>query len=135
MSKHWDSTEFKRRLARLPAVMRREASAALAQNAEEWVSTARRMAPDDPETHGNDLRSSIRSYPTDTGGQVVRAGGETTTRTSAAGPFDYATAMEFGTVNHPSRPFFWPSYRLLKKRFRSRQARALSKAAKDFNDG
>ncbi|WJR67654.1 hypothetical protein QTA58_02495 [Neorhizobium sp. CSC1952] len=129
-----DNAEFRRRLARLPKAIRDQVSAAIAKDADEWVRLSRAIAPKDPED-GTPLHDSIRHHETDTGGQVVRAGGEATTKPSAGGPFDYAVGQEFGTVNSPAQPFFWPAYRLLKKKFLSRRRSALNKAVKDFNNG
>jgi HK97 gp10 family phage protein len=134
MGKGYSIDEFRRRLARVPKAVRREVNTALEKNADEWVKMARRMAPKDPKD-GTPLHDSIRHYQSDTGGQIVRAGGETTTKPSAGGPYDYAIGQEFGTQDMPASPFFWPSYRLLKKRFNSRRKRALNKAFKDFNNG
>jgi HK97 gp10 family phage protein len=134
MAKGYDISEFKRRLAKVPAAIRREVNVANEQNAKEWVKHARAAAPKDPDD-GTPLHDSIRHHETDTGGQIVRAGGSTTTKPSAGGPYDYALAQEFGTVDQPAQPFFWPTYRLLKKRFDGRRKRALSKAMKVFNNG
>lgn len=128
-SKWWNSDEFKRRLAKMPAAVRREGEAAIEANAKEWVTMAQRLAPDDPDTPGQTIKASIRHHDSPTGGQIVRAGGETTTREGV----DYAVQQEFGNTRHAAQGFFWPSYRLLKKRFVSRRRRAVNKAIKDFN--
>ena len=50
---------------------------------------------------------------------VVRivAGGKLTVRPAiSATPYDYARADEFGTVKMQARPFFFPTYRLRKKK-------------------
>ncbi|MBO0140219.1 HK97 gp10 family phage protein [Agrobacterium sp. Ap1] len=134
MARGYDTADFKRRLRKLPKVMRRELSAALEKDADEWVKVSKMLAPRDPED-GTPLADSILRHGTETGGQVVRAGGETTTKPSAGGPFDYAVGQEFGTQNGPRQPFFWPAYRLLRKKFTSRRRRALSKAIKEISDG
>jgi len=46
---------------------------------------------------------------------LVLAGGPTTTH----GNYDYALAVEFGTVHNPAQPFFWPTYRANKVAIRS----------------
>jgi HK97 gp10 family phage protein len=123
---------FKRRLAKIPAVVRGAVNAANEKNAAEWVAFARNIAPRDPDD-GTPLHDSIRHYTSDTGGQIVRAGGETTTKPVKAGQsgtYDYAVGQEFGTVDMPASPFFWPSYRLLKTKFNSRRRRAMNKAIK-----
>lgn len=138
MAKGWYlSGEFKRRMLRLPEKVRKDTNRAIEQNADEWVRVSRSMAPVDPKD-GIHLKPSIRHYETETGGQVVRAGGETTTRHVKDGQsatFDYALAQEFGTQEMAANPFFWPAYRLFKKKFVSRRSRAMNKAIKDFNNG
>ena len=138
MAKGWYvSNEFKRRLSKLPQSVQKATNRAIEQNADEWVRTSRSMAPVDPKD-GVHLRPSIRHHDTETGGQVVRAGGEATTRPVKNGQsatYDYALAQEFGTQEIGANPFFLPAYRLLKKKFVSRRSRAMNKAIKDFNDG
>jgi len=136
MAGHWKaSAEFKRRLAKLPKKILAKTNQAIEQNADEWVRLSRSMAPVDPKD-GVNLKPSIRHHETETGGQIVRAGGETTTRTMSDGSsFDYARGQEFGTVGFYGQPYFWPAYRLLKKKFRGRRSRAMGKAIKEFNDG
>lgn len=138
MVKGWFvSAEFKRRLARLPKSVKKATNQAIEQNADEWVRVSRSMAPTDP-VEGVHLKPSIRHHVTETGGQVVRAGGEATTRPVIDGQsatYDYALAQEFGTQSMNANPFFWPAYRLLRKKFVSRRSRAMNKAIKDFNNG
>jgi HK97 gp10 family phage protein len=129
-----NTSDFKRRLQSVPRRIRAEVNAAIAKDATEWVRLSRHLVPQDPKD-GTPLHDSIRSYETETGGQVVRAGGETTTKPSAGGPYDYALAQEFGNQEVPAQPFYWPAYRLLKKKFANRRARALRKAIKDANNG
>ncbi len=131
MSKY-DNADFRKRLAKIPRAMRRELRLALEKDAAEWVQLARSLAPRDPKD-GTPLHDSIRHYPTETGGQIVVAGGKTTTKPSEAGPYDYAVGREFGNSVAPAQPFFWPAYRALKKKFQSRRRRALTKAVKEFN--
>jgi len=127
---NYDTTEFKRRMARVPAKVRDAVNAAIEKDAAEWVALAKQAVPRDPKD-GTPLADSIRNYRTSTGGQVVRAGGETTTKDG----YDYALANEFGTQKMSAQPFFWFSYRLIKKRFRPRRSRALNKAIKEINNG
>lgn len=126
--------DFAVRLAKVPKAVRQADSKAVAANAAEWVSVSRATAPKDPED-GTPLHDSIRNYPTETGGQIIRAGGPTTTKPSAGGPYDYAVGQEFGTSAHPASPFFWPVYRSFKKRWASRRGRAVSAAIKEFVNG
>lgn len=43
----------------------------------------------------------------------------------------YPHLVEYGTSNTPAQPFFWPAYRLLKKRIRNRIKRSISKAVRE----
>lgn len=132
--RNFDASEFKRRLAKLPAVVKRELNAAIEKDAQEWVAASKLLAPKDPKD-GIHLEPSIRHHKTETGGQIVRAGGEATTKPVKDGKsptVDYAVAQEFGTEKMPPSPFFWPVYRLLRKKFKSRRQRALTKAFKEI---
>lgn len=130
MAKNWSTEEFRRALRKVAPAVARRGNEALEQNAGEFVKLAKSMAPVDP-VDGTFLRESIRHHDTDTGGQIVRAGGPTTMRESEAGPYDYARAQEFGRADMEANPYFWPAYRLLKKRFVSRRRRAVNKAIKE----
>ncbi|MCO7736447.1 HK97 gp10 family phage protein [Brucella intermedia] len=151
MASKWHASKaFKKRLAKLPASVLKKTNEAIKKNAEEWVDWAQKMAPEDPKD-GIHLRPSIRHEETETGGQIVRAGGEATRvkQINGTGTFDYAIGVEFGTSPHiaggkfkgamhpgtSAQPFFWPSYRMLRKRMSSRRRRALNQSVKDFNDG
>jgi hypothetical protein len=94
------------------------------------VSLARSFVPVEDGT----LRDSIRrSEPGERGEVLVEAGGPTTTRpvrNGSTATFDYALGQEYGTQKSNARPYFWPSYRLTRKRLRARASRALNKAIK-----
>lgn len=65
---------------------------------------------------------------------IVQAGGKATTkpvRDGADASYDYALANEFGTQDMSARPFFWPSYRVTKRRLKGRISRAFGKAMKE----
>lgn len=124
--------DFAARMAKLPESIRKGVNKAIAINAAEWVRVSKSVAPKDP-ADGTPLHDSIRSEVSATGGQIVRAGGLTTTVQNSAGRSDYAIHQEFGTREMPSSPFFWPVYRSFKKRWNGRRSRALSKAFKEFN--
>ena len=88
--------------------------------------------------HGptSNLANSIRKEP----GRketvvVIRAGGPTTTTQISGGKsYDYARAVEFGTEKGvTAQPFFFPSYRLTKKKMRSVMRRKITKTIKQFS--
>lgn len=46
------------------------------------------------------------------------------------GPADHVRYVEFGTVDTPKQPFFYPAYRLARRGIRSRLTRAIGRALK-----
>lgn len=120
-----------RKLAALPVAVREEIAAALDEGADRMVGLAKSLAPVDE----GDLRASIRKEPgRHELARVVRAGGRLTTKPVRRGitapAVDYAVIDEFGTKEHPARPFFFPAWRALKKAVRARLSRAYRNAAK-----
>lgn len=103
---------------------------ALAEGGDEMVDKAQRLAPNDTgeldlsiewywskKTQGTDAKSPA----------IVISAGSTDTSNDAF----YARWVEFGTVNTPRQPFFFPSYRLLRRKIRGRMSRAMTKAIKN----
>lgn len=117
-----------RRLNALPKKIRDEAKKATKKNADELANRIRASVPVD----SGDLRASVRVEETEMG-HAVLAGGALTTKAARQGhgSYDYSIGTEFGTVDTPAQPFFWTSYRKLKKRMRGRVRRAAAKAIKD----
>jgi HK97 gp10 family phage protein len=87
--------------------------------------------------HGptGDLANSIRKEPGSRPTVVrVMAGGTSTTRQGGNGkPYDYARAVEFGTVKMSAEPFFFPTFRLMRKRMRSSMKRKITKTIKTYS--
>lgn len=114
------------------------------QSANEMADLARGYVP----VKSGTLKASIRvEQGPRPGGYYVKAGGAPTTKSVRSGSgtgFDYATAVEFGTKPHinagefkgsqnpgaKKESFFWVSYRLMKRRLKSRNSRALNKIVK-----
>lgn len=109
---------LKKRLASLPQKIRTEVKASLETSADELVAFQRRLVPVDR----GDLRDSI----------LKRDGRHELSVEVVAGNNKafYAAMVEFGTVNAPAQPYFFPPYRALKKRIKSRTSRAVKKAVK-----
>lgn len=78
------------------------------------------------------LQHSVRVVPGKKETQVrIVAGGKLTIRPSVSSkPYDYARADEFGTERMPAKPFFFPTYRLRKKKIISAMKRKITKAIK-----
>lgn len=131
MAKIEGLAQLKQRLTALPAAARQEMAGALDESADRLVTLQRALAPTDDGT----LRASIRKDRGDHELQVrVRAGGPTTTKPVREGvtapSADYAVILEFGTEDHPARPYFFPALRALRRTIRNRLARAYRAAAR-----
>ncbi|WP_342643448.1 HK97-gp10 family putative phage morphogenesis protein [Rhodoligotrophos ferricapiens] len=128
--------KLRAKLRALPAETKRQLREALDHNADELVAMQKRLAPRGPT--GNLIRS-IQKRDGEHELQIkVGAGGPLTTkpvRNGATVEFDYSGAVEFGTSDTAAKPFFFPSYRALRRRMRGRTSRATSKAAKAVAKG
>lgn len=139
---------LRRRLKAIPVAARKAIRAQMAANAEELVETQRRFVPVDEMK----LHDSIRW-------RNVSDSTRISFRISAGNrQVPYARFVEFGTAASPARaprqnlnfkrtvvmtkdyqahagttaqPFFWPAYRLLRRKFKTRVARAAKKAVLD----
>lgn len=138
-----------RKLRALPEAVKREMRAAIAAGAAEVVSLAKSLVPVDD----GDLRESIGwtwgepPKGSITLGQVrgaKAAAGLIATIYAGDSKAYYARFVEFGTAPHinggiypgtqhpgtSAQPFFYPAYRAVRKRIRSRVTRATNKAAR-----
>lgn len=134
-----------RKLAAMPKQARGEISAAIAKSADEVVALQKAAVPIDDGTLRNSIRwgwggaGIARQLKGDAGlAATITAGGAATTRPVRQGAdasYDYALAQEFGTRKMAANPFFFPAYRLVRKRVRSRISRATNSAAKKVAAG
>lgn len=78
------------------------------------------------------LEHSIKKVPGSSDTQIrVMAGGRETVREGVSSrPYDYSRADEFGTHKMAARPFFWPTYRLMKPKMVSTMKRRITAAIK-----
>jgi HK97 gp10 family phage protein len=127
-------SRFPRRLAAIPTAVKQAVQPALIKSGDELVGLMRQLAPEET----GKLKASIVATPagqstppySQPGGSqvvpenaVVITAGNATTR--------YSHLVEYGTTLAPAQPYFWPSYRLLKKRLANRIKRAMSKAVRE----
>jgi len=109
---------LRKRIARLPAKMKAEVKVAIETGADELVAMQKRLVP----IEQGDLQDSIRKE---------RGRHELSVSVKAgSNAVFYARFQEFGTVGHPPQPFFYPPYRALRRRIRSRIGRAVGKAVR-----
>lgn len=125
---------LQRRMNAIPQAVRDAVTPALVKSGEELVARMRALAPEDTGA----LKASITATPP--GGTTPaysQPGGATT-----AGPNQvlvtagnehvrYPHLVEYGAAHAPAQPFFWPAYRLTKKRIANRVKRAIGKAVRE----
>lgn len=130
--------DFIKRLKRIPDAVVKETEKAIQQGAEEMTDVMLRFVPVD---NSGDLKKSIGytmgEWKPDNanvrGFALVGGAKKGPQATIYAGSKDafYAAFVEFGTAGGQTpRPFFFPAYRLTKRRVRGRITRAMNKAAK-----
>lgn len=124
-----DIRALRKKLQAIPKAAREAAMASLVKSGNELVNAQKALVP----VKSGALRDSIRAEPHPEDLKIiVAAGGPATTKAarSGHGSYDYALAQEFGTVNEDAQPFFYPAWRLIRKRLRNRTKRTISKAVK-----
>ena len=100
------------------------------------ASEIRSVAPVDPESENpGSLRNSVRvemGQPKGKKAYTVRilAGDAATVTDSAAGPYNRARAVEFGTVHMPAYPFFFAVWRARRKGVRATVRKAVKEAVR-----
>lgn len=112
-------SRLQRRLNAIPAAVRQAVQPSLDKNSNELANLMKRLAPDDPETKGDDLRSSIH----------VEQGKHELSRAVVADA-EHTLHVEFGTSKMDAQPFFYPAKRLLAKKIKRSLKSAVSRAVK-----
>lgn len=109
---------LRRRMKAIAPGVRKALKAQNAANAAELVETQKGFVRVDDA----DLQNSIKH-------QDVSDSTRISQRVSAGGrEAPHGWWNEVGTVNMPAFPFFWPAWRLKRRRFKSRMSRAAKKA-------
>jgi HK97 gp10 family phage protein len=124
---------FARRLAAIPSNVKAAVAPALIKSGDELVRTMQSFAP---EKTGK-LKASLVSTPpgqatppySQPGGSRV-AGENEVLVTAGDREVRYAHLVEYGTKEAHAQPYFWPAYRLNKKRIQTRIKRAIGKAVR-----
>jgi HK97 gp10 family phage protein len=131
-----------KRLAAIPKAVKADVQPSLQKSGQELVAAMQHLAPVSPDgAHGNPpgaLRDSIVMTPAgETTPPYSQPGGSHVVPENAvvitAGNTEvrYAHFPEYGTTKMAAEPYFWPSYRLFKKRIANRTKRAISKAVRE----
>lgn len=134
--------KLRSKLKRIPVSARIEIAKAMETSAEEVVKLARSLVPVDQ----GDLRDSIGWSWHGAPEGSIRIG-RVKTRTDGRGgnmaiviyagddKAFYARWVEFGTRTQMAQPYFFPVWRAMRKRARSRVSRAMNKAIKRIASG
>ncbi|MEW9838090.1 HK97-gp10 family putative phage morphogenesis protein [Mesorhizobium marinum] len=134
MAKSAQIARLQRRIEAIPQAVREQVRPALMQSGEELAATMRRLAPVDE----GDLRDSITvtgpgqstpAYSQPGGSQI--AGELEVLVTAGNSDVRYPHLVEYGTAHAAAQPFFWPAFRLGRKKLAGRIKRAVSKAVRD----
>lgn len=128
-------SSLKRKLTvTIPERVRAKTRAAMEKGANELVAMAKSLVPVD----SGALRDSIGwTWGSAPKGSMVLAesdavdGGERITVYAGSDEAFWARWQEFGTQHHAPQPFFYVSYRFLKRRIKSRITREMKKAIKE----
>lgn len=123
--------KLKAKFAALPQAAQDQIRKAMEEGAAEMVRLAKGLAPVDQ----GELRESIGWVwgAAPKGSLAFSTGGSGQDKIAIFAGNDsayYARWVEFGTINQPAQPYFFPAYRTLKKSMRSRTNRAIVKAVK-----
>jgi HK97 gp10 family phage protein len=134
MARSAQSNRLRKRLEAIPVAVRQAVAPTLVKAAEELAGAMKSAAPVDK----GDLRDSIEVTPpgqstppySQPGGSRI-AGATEVLVTAGNEDVRYAHLQEYGSIHNEAQPFFWPIYRLLKKREANRIKRAIGKAVRD----
>jgi HK97 gp10 family phage protein len=134
MARSPQSLRLERRLEAIPKAVRAALKPALAASGNELAALMKQLAPEDE----GDLKESIAvtlpgestpAYSQPGGSRVV---GELEVLVTVGNhAVRYPHLQEYGTAHHEAQPFFWPAFRLLRKKLDSRIKRAVGKAVRD----
>lgn len=136
MSNDGGLSSFQRRMRAVPKSAREAVTPSLMKSAEEVAGAMKRLAEssrdsgaliDSIEVTGPGQQTPPYSQP---GGQRV-VGELEAAITVGNAEVRYPHLVEHGTKNAPAQPFFWPGFRLSRKRALNRIKRAIGKAIKE----
>lgn len=127
---------FQARMKALPEAVRKAVQPALVQGAQE-IAALQRSAAEASRDTGDLIDSIAVTGPGGTTPPYSQPGGSKTVGeleavvTAGNSKVRYAHLVEHGTKKTEAQPFFWPGFRLGRKRATARIKRAISKAVKD----
>lgn len=123
-----------KRLEAIPVAVRAAVVPALVQSGKEMAARMKLLAPEDT---GALADSIVITAPGQSTPPYSQPGGSRVAEKNqvlvTVGNSDvrYPHLVEYGTANAPAHPFFWPAFRLTRKRAANRIKRAIRKAVKE----
>lgn len=124
---------FQRRMQAIPKAVREAVSPALVGAANDVAAMVRVLAPVDEGA----LRESVEvTAPGQATPPYSQPGGAATAPSNAAlvtvgnSEVRYPHLQEYGTMHHAAQPFFWPAFRLTRKKAAAKIKRAIGKAVR-----
>lgn len=136
MSDDGGLARFQARMRAIPKAVREAVQPALVKGAEETADLMRQMAESSRDT-GALIDSITVTGPGQTTPPYSQPGGSYTVQenqaviTAGNSEVRYPHLVEHGTKEAEAQPFFWPGFRLGRKRAAARIKRAMSKAIRD----
>lgn len=125
---------LQQRLDAIPKSVREAVRPALTKSGEELVAAMRQLAPEDTGALKDSIVATLpgeRTPPySQPGGARLVAENEVVVTAGNSG-VRYPHLVEYGTAQAVAQPFFWPAFRLAKKRIEGRIKRAVTKAVRD----
>jgi HK97 gp10 family phage protein len=127
------SARLKQRMSAIPQAVKDAVGPALIKSGNEVSRDAKALAPVDTGALKNSIAVTPPGQPTppysQPGGSQVA--GETEVLVTVGDTHvRYAHLVEYGTAKAKAKPYFWPAYRLNRKRANDRIKRAVSKAVR-----
>lgn len=125
-----------RRMNAIPQKVRDAVKPALLKNGQELADTMKQFAETSRDT-GDLINSIAVTGPGESTPAYSQPGGSKVVPDNAVavtvGNSDvrYPHLVEYGTKEAAAQPFFWPAYRLLKRRLQRRTRRAIGKAVRE----
>lgn len=134
MARSAQLSRLSKKLEAMPERVRESVAPALEKSGNELVGKMRHLAPEETGALERSITvtpggQSTPPYSQPGGSHMVPVGAVAITAGNAE--VRYAHLQEYGTTDAPAQPFFWPAYRLLRKRMLNRTKRALRKAVRE----
>ena len=127
-------SSFQKRMREIPEAARKAIAPAVMQSAYDIADIMEGLAPED---EGDLIGSIAVTGPGQTTPPYSQPGGSmvvpenTAAITVGNADVRYPHLQEFGTTHHAAQPFFWPGFRMGRKRALDRIKRAVGKAIKE----